>query len=47
MDINTVRAFITLVLFIAFVGLIVFVTLKGKHAYDEAANLPFLEDNDD
>lgn len=47
MDINTIRALVTLVLFVAFIGLIFFVLLKGKGAYKEAAELPFVEDDNE
>jgi cbb3-type cytochrome oxidase subunit 3 len=47
MDINTIRALVTLVLLLAFCGLILFVLLKGKDAYKDAAELPFLEDDNE
>lgn len=46
MDINDLRSLSTLLLFLGFTGMMVLVMLRGKGAYDEAANLPFDESND-
>jgi cbb3-type cytochrome oxidase subunit 3 len=46
MDLNLIRSILTLLLFIAFVTLIILVIMRGKDAYEEAANLPFIEPND-
>ena len=43
MDINDFRAWHTLVLFLAFIGIIVWAYSRGrKKSFDEAANLPFV-----
>ena len=48
MDINTLRALATPIAFIAFIGIIVWTFSKGrKGGFDEAANLPFADDDDD
>jgi cbb3-type cytochrome oxidase subunit 3 len=48
MDLNLIRSLLTLLLFIAFVALIILLMLRGKGAYEQAANLPFVEtDHDD
>ena len=47
MDINLIRSIVTLLLFIGFVGLCILLILRGKDTYDEAANLPFIESDDD
>lgn len=46
MDLNDFRSLTTLLMFVAFNALIVFVILRGKDAYKEAANLPFDEADD-
>ncbi len=46
MDINFLRGLATLILFIAFIGMCIWVySSKRKKGYDEAANLPFAEDD--
>lgn len=47
MDLNLVRSILTLLLFIGFVSLVILLMLRGKGAYEQAANLPFLETDDD
>lgn len=47
MDINDLRAILTLLLFIGFNTLMLLVFLRGKKAYEGAANLPFTGDSDD
>jgi len=45
MDINTVRGLISLVLMIAFIGLIIWAySSKRKSSFDEAADLPFADE---
>jgi cytochrome c oxidase cbb3-type subunit 4 len=45
MDINDLRGLSTLFLFIAFIGLCFWAySKKRKKAFDEAANLPFADD---
>ncbi len=45
MDINTMRGILTAILFIAFIGLVIWVYSKKRVAhFDEAANLPFVDD---
>lgn len=45
MDINTLRSIATLLLFIAFIGMCIWVySAKRRKGYDEAANLPFIDD---
>ncbi|MGD9255699.1 MAG: cbb3-type cytochrome c oxidase subunit 3 [Chromatiales bacterium] len=45
MDINDFRAWHTLVLFLAFIGIIVWAYSRGrKKSFDEAAHLPFEDD---
>jgi len=47
MDINTLRSVITVVAFAAFIGIVVWAySGKNKAAFDEAARLPFDEDDD-
>ncbi|MGV8842372.1 MAG: cbb3-type cytochrome oxidase subunit 3 [Pseudomonas sp.] len=44
MDIGTIRGLGTVVVFIAFIGLALWVySSKRKSSFDEAANLPFVE----
>ncbi|MEE9342743.1 MAG: cbb3-type cytochrome c oxidase subunit 3 [Gammaproteobacteria bacterium] len=46
MDINTFRGISTLLAFIAFIGVWVWAwSSKRKSAFDEAANLPFEDDD--
>ncbi len=46
MDINTLRGLITLFLLIAFIGLCFWAySSRRKTTFDEAANLPFADDN--
>lgn len=48
MDINTVRGLISIVLLIAFIGLVFWAySSKRKKSFDEAANLPFADDEKD
>lgn len=42
-DLNLIRSLLTLLLFIGFVSLIVLLIMRGKGAYEQAANLPFIE----
>lgn len=45
-DINTMRSFITLLSLVMFVGLMVWTwNQRHKSAFDEAAQLPFLDDD--
>ena len=45
MDLNDLRAVITLLSFVAFIGLIGWVwSRRNKKRFDEAANLPFADD---
>ena len=47
MDINDLRGLSTLFLFIAFVGLCIWAySSKRKKSFDEAANLPFADEED-
>ena len=47
LDINTLRGLATLVLLVAFIGMCFWVySSKRKKSYDEAANLPFADDDD-
>jgi cytochrome c oxidase cbb3-type subunit 4 len=42
MDINDLRAVITVLAFVAFIGIVVWAySRKRKHDFDEAARLPF------
>lgn len=46
MDINTLRGLSTLLLLVAFVGLVVWAySSKRKQSFDEAANLPFADED--
>lgn len=48
MDINDLRALITLLLFIAFIGIVWWAySSKSKRSFDVAANSVFDEDEDD
>lgn len=47
MDINLIRSILTLLLLVAFVSLIILLIFRGKDAYEQAANLPFIEHDDD
>jgi cytochrome c oxidase cbb3-type subunit IV len=45
MDINTVRGLISVALMIAFIGIVLWAySSKRKSSFDEAANLPFADD---
>ena len=45
-DINSLRALSTLLVFVAFIGVVFWAySGKRKQAFDEAANLPFLDDD--
>jgi cytochrome c oxidase cbb3-type subunit 4 len=45
MDINTLRSVITVLAFAAFIGIVIWAySGKNKAAFDEAARLPFDED---
>ena len=47
MDINVIRSVITVLCFAAFMGIVFWAwSAKRKAAFDEAANLPFLDDDD-
>lgn len=43
LDLNLLRAVLTLLLFITFVGLCVLMIVRGNKGYDKAANIPFRE----
>ena len=46
MDINTLRSIATVVLFVAFIGIVVWAWSRtNKAAFDEAAMLPFQNDD--
>ena len=46
MDINTLRSIATVVLFVVFIGIVVWAwSRKNKAAFDEAAQLPFQNDD--
>lgn len=46
MDINDLRGLSTAILLVAFIGLIVWAySSKRKQSFDEAANLPFADDD--
>ena len=48
MDINTLYGILTLVLLILFVGIVLWAySSKRKQSFDEAANLPFADDETD
>lgn len=45
MDLNLIRAVVTALSFVAFVGIVVWAYRpSGKRGFDEAANLPFADD---
>ncbi len=45
MDINTLRSIITVVAFATFIGIVIWAySARSKAAFDEAARLPFDED---
>lgn len=47
MDINDIRAAFTVVMFITFIGIWIWAwSSKRKRDFEEAANLPFLEDDE-
>ncbi|RPI65193.1 MAG: cbb3-type cytochrome c oxidase subunit 3 [Ignavibacteriae bacterium] len=46
MDINTLRSIATVAMFVAFIGIVVWAwSRKNKAAFDEAAQLPFQNDD--
>jgi len=46
-DLNTLRAAVTLLSFIVFAGIVYWaLARKNKARFDEAANLPFTDDNE-
>lgn len=46
-DINDIRALFTVLVFVAFIGVWIWAwSDKRKQAFEEAANLPFVEDDD-
>ncbi|OZG73734.1 cbb3-type cytochrome C oxidase subunit 3 [Hahella sp. CCB-MM4] len=48
MDINTVRGIITILLMVTFIGLVIWAySSKRKKTFDEAANLPFADEETD
>ncbi|MCO4787234.1 MAG: cbb3-type cytochrome c oxidase subunit 3 [Marinomonas atlantica] len=48
MDINTLRALATPIAFVAFIGIFFWTFSRGrKKGFDEAANLPFADEEDD
>ncbi len=48
MDINDLRGLSTVLLMMAFIGVVIWAySRKQKQAFDEAANLPFADDNID
>jgi cytochrome c oxidase cbb3-type subunit 4 len=48
MDLNDFRAWHTVVLMLVFIGIIVWAfSKKRKSSFDEAANLPFADENQD
>lgn len=48
MDINDLRGFSTVLVMIAFIGIFAWAySGKRKKGFDEAANLPFADDQDD
>ena len=45
MDINDLRSIVTLLLFIAFIGIVAWAwSRRNKKRFDEAANLPFADE---
>ena len=47
MDLNDLRTIVTAVSFIAFIGVVVWAyNKKQKAQFDEAANIPFLDDDE-
>ena len=47
MDINTLRSVITVVAFVAFIGIVLWAySGRSKAAFDQAARLPFDEEDD-
>ena len=46
MDINDLRSIVTLLLFIAFIGIVAWAwSRRNKKRFDEAANLPFADEH--
>lgn len=47
-DINFIRSLVTVVSFLAFIGIALWAwSPKQKSRFEEAANLPFVDDNND
>ena len=48
MDINDIRILVTAIGFICFIAIVIWAySRKSQKGFDEAANLPFTEDEDD
>ena len=48
MDLNTLRSLVTLLSFIAFIGVVLWAwSGKNRDRFQQAAMLPFADDNDD
>ena len=46
MDINTLRSIVTILAFIAFIGIVVWAwSQRNQASFDEAAQLPFRQDD--
>ena len=46
MDINTVRAIVTVITFVVFIGIVTWAwSRRNQAAFDEAAQLPFRQDD--
>ena len=46
MDINDLRSLVTLLLFVAFIGIVAWAwSRRNKKRFDEAANLPFADED--
>ena len=46
MDINVLRSIVTVLAFVCFVGIVIWAySKKAKAGFDEAAQLPFLDDD--
>ena len=46
MDINDLRSIVTLLLFVAFIGIVAWAwSRRNKKRFDEAANLPFADED--
>ena len=47
MDINTLRSIVTVVAFVAFIGIVLWAySARSKAAFEQAARLPFDEEDD-